>query len=385
MASEHSSRTSLFELCKLFLKLGIIGFGGPAAHIALMREEVVQKRKWITEAEFMDYLGAANLIPGPNSTELAIHIGHRQRGFAGLLVAGCSFILPAMLIVWTLAWAYKEYGSLPQVSGILYGIKPVIIAIVFQAIWGLTKTSVKTIPLAVIGVLALALSFAGADEILILLIAGVLAIAITKFKSRPPTVLIAGAITSLAAKAFAIATAVGEMTVSLPRLFFEFAKIGSVLYGSGYVLLAFIRTEFVEKLHWLTETQLLDAISVGQFTPGPVFTTATFVGYQVAGNQGAVLATLGIFLPAFVFVALSAPLIGKIKNSPGARAFLDGVNVASLALMVTVTWFLGRSTLVDWKTLLLAAVSGLLLVRYRVNSAWLILAGGALGALTLGI
>jgi chromate transporter len=261
----------------------------------------------------------------------------------------------------------------------------VIIAIVFQAIWGLTKTSVKTIPLAVIGVLALALNFAGADEVLILLVAGVLAIAITKFKSRPPTALIAGAITSLAAKAFAMATAVGEMAVSLPRLFFEFAKIGSVLYGSGYVLLAFIRTEFVEKLHWLTETQLLDAISVGQFTPGPVFTTATFVGYQVAGNQGAVLATLGIFLPAFVFVALSAPLISKIKNSPGARAFLDGVNVASLALMVTVTWFLGRSTLVDWKTLLLAAVSGLLLVRYRVNSAWLILAGGAFGALTLGI
>lgn len=386
MTNEPSKKTSLAELALLFLKIGALGFGGPAAHIAMIREEVVRKKKWISETEFLDYLGAVNLIPGPNSTELAIHIGHKQRGFPGLIVAGASFIFPAMTIVWLIAWAYAEYGTLPRVSGVLYGIKPVIIAIVFQAIFGLTKSSLKNISLAVIGVVALILCFTGVDEILTLVIAGLLALFASKLKGRrPPTALIAGIIASMAARGLAAAAFASEIEVSLPRLFFEFAKIGSVLFGSGYVLLAFLRTEFVEKLHWLTEAQLLDAISIGQFTPGPVFTTATFLGYLMGGNSGALLATLGIFLPAFVFVALSAPLLPRLNRSPGARAFLDGVNVASLALMASVTWILAKSTLVDMKTILLALISGFLLIRYKVNSAWLILAGGLLGALTLGI
>jgi chromate transporter len=377
--------TSLKELALLFLKLGTIGFGGPAAHIALMRDEVVTKRKWLTEEEFLDYLGAANLIPGPNSTELAIHIGHRRRGFAGLLVAGSCFILPAMMIVWVIAWVYQKYGTLPEVSGILYGIKPVIIAVVLQAIWGLAKSSVKNIPLAAIATFALLLSIAGINEIFVLIIAGILGILSLHIRNKAPLVLLPVMILSYTLRALAATEGEGSALASLHRLFWGFVKIGSVLYGSGYVLLAFIRAEFVERLHWLTEAQLLDAISVGQFTPGPVFTTATFIGYVMAGPAGALLATVGIFLPAFLFVALSAPLIPRLRQSKAAGGFLDGVNVASLALMVLVTWQLGHATLVDWKTFLISAVACVLLIRYKVNSAWLILAGGALGALGLGI
>jgi len=375
--------TSLKELALLFLKLGTIGFGGPAAHIALMREEVVQKRKWLTEAEFLDFLGAANLIPGPNSTELAIHIGLRQRGLAGLIVAGSCFILPALLIVWLVAWGYQEYGGLPEVNHILLGIKPVIIAIVLQAIWGLTKSSVKNISLGVIGVAALGFSFAGLNEMLVLLAAGILGI-VAVTRRQPITVLLPFLILTYTLRALAAIDSENNPAVSLSRLFWGFVKIGSVLYGSGYVLLAFIRAEFVERLHWLTEAQLLDAISVGQFTPGPVFTTATFIGYIMAGSSGAWLATLGIFLPAFVFVALSAPLLPRIRRSKSASGFLDGVNVASLALMILVTLQLGRSTIVDWKTFLISAIACVLLIRYKVNSVWLIIAGGVLGALVLG-
>lgn len=385
LSTEYPPRTSLKELALLFLKIGTIGFGGPAAHIALMREEVVQKRKWVTENEFLDYLGAANLIPGPNSTELAIHIGHKQRGIPGLLVAGSCFILPAMLIVWIIAWGYQKYGGLPEVAGILSGIKPVIIAIVLQAIWGLTKTSVKSIPLGVIGALALLLSALGVDEILVLAIAGVLGILSVQVRGRSALVLIPALILSYALRAAAATGADSDSAASPHRVFWSFVKIGSVLYGSGYVLLAFIRAEFVEKLHWLTEAQLLDAISVGQFTPGPVFTTATFIGYIMAGSAGAILATIGIFLPAFIFVALSAPLIPRLRKSKSASGFLDGVNVASLALMVLVTWQLGHATLIDWKSFLISAIACVLLIRYKLNSVWLILAGGALGALALGI
>lgn len=381
MSEPQKPQTSLTELCLLFLKIGIIGFGGPAAHIALMREEVVKRKKWVTEAEFLDYLGAVNLIPGPNSTELAIHVGYHRRGIPGLLVAGASFILPAMLIVWMIAWAYVAYGSLPEVSGLLSGIKPVIIAVVVQAIWGLLRTSVKTPSLAIVGIIALLLCAFGVDEILVLFIAGILAMLITKIRIKNPMVvagvLLSGA-SSFVAKALAMVEAAG-MSVSVSQIFWSFAKIGSVLFGSGYVLLAFLRTEFVEKFHWLSEPQLLDAISVGQFTPGPVFTTATFIGYVMAGNTGAVLATLGIFLPAFVFVALSAPLIPKLRSLRVVGVFLDGVNIGSLALMLVVTWHLGRGVLVDGKSLLLALISAIILIRYKVNSAWLILAGGLIG------
>lgn len=373
-------RTSLREIALLFLKLGTIAFGGPAAHIAMMKQEVVNRRRWLSESEFLDYLGATSLIPGPNSTELAIHVGHHRRGWAGLAVAGASFILPAMLIVWVIAWAYMKYGSLPQVSGILYGVKPVVIAVVVQALWGLGRTALKSSLLVAVGVAALAANAAGMNEVAVIALGGAAAMLARKIKSPSASVTPALGLVTLAVAPKALAaTVVGAASVSLSTMFLIFLKIGSVLFGSGYVLLAFLRTDFVENLHWLTETQLLDATAVGQFTPGPVFTTATFIGYVLAGHQGALLATLGIFLPAFFFVAVSAPLIPSLRRSPLAGAFLDGVNVASLALMAFVTWELGIATLVDWLTVVIALATAVLLIRYKINSAWLVLAGGVIG------
>ncbi len=351
----------LRELAALFLKLGTIAFGGPAAHIAMMEEEVVRRRRWLSRDEFLDLLGAVNLIPGPNSTELAIHIGHRRAGFPGLLVAGACFIFPAMLIVMACAWAYVTYGKLPQAEAILYGVKPVIIAVVLQALWGLGKSAVKSNSLALLTVLSVAAAFLGINELLILLVAG---IAMLLQKKAP------GA--TLAVAAFGI-----------PKMFFSFLKIGSVLYGSGYVLLAFLRSEFVERHGWLTETQLLDAIAVGQITPGPVFTTATFIGYILGGPTAALVATAGIFLPAFFFVAISGPLIPRLRKSPGASAFLDGVNVASLALMIVVTFQLASAAIVDWTTIALAIGAGFLLLRYKINSAYLVATGAAVGLLKI--
>lgn len=366
----------------LFLRLGTTAFGGPAAHIAMMEDEVVRRRRWLTRDEFLDLLGATNLIPGPNSTELAIHIGHRQAGWPGLLVAGVSFILPAVLIVTAFAWAYVRYGSLPQVAGVLYGVKPVIIAIVLQALWSLGRTAIKTKFLALVTVAAVALTFLRVHELLVLFGAGVI-VGVGRLMARQlrsghnllspisasPVVLFLQATT-------AVATPFG-----LWPLFLFFLKVGAVLYGSGYVLLVFIRSDLVERWHWLTETQLLDAIAVGQVTPGPVFTTATFVGYVLAGPRGALMATLGIFLPAFIFVAASGPLVPRIRKSPVAGAFLDGVNVAALALMLVVTYKLGRAALVDVSSIVLAVVSAVILFRFRVNSAWLILGGAIIGLL----
>lgn len=381
MKVARNSEVSLREIGLLFLKLGTIAFGGPAAHIALMKEDVVERRRWLSEEKFLDYLSAANLIPGPNSTELAIHIGYHLRGFPGLLVAGSCFIIPAMLIVWSLAWTYVTYGALPEVALILYGIKPVVIAIVLYALWGLTRSAVKSANLGVLAILALALNLSGLNEIAVLVLSGVLALFMINKRPRPQ--LAVGAIlSSLATKSFATTALAKAATSSLSGLFMTFVKIGSVLFGSGYVLLAFLRADFVERLRWLTEAQLLDAVAVGQFTPGPVFTTATFIGYLIAGNAGALLATLGIFLPAFFFVAVSAPLIPKLRQSPRASAFLDGVNVASLALMASVSWQLGRTTLVDLTSIVLTLLAGVALLRYKINSAWLIIAGAAVGALS---
>jgi chromate transporter len=365
----------------LFLRLGTTAFGGPAAHIALMEDEVVRRRRWLTQDEFLDLLGAANLIPGPNSTELAIHIGHRQAGWPGLIVAGASFIFPAMLIVMAFAWAYVRYGSLPQVTGVLYGVKPVIIVIVIHALWSLGRTAIKTKWLALIAVAGVALTLAGVHELIVLFGAGVIAgvgrLVTRQIKSGHASL---GVFSLLFFQASpAVATSFG-----LWPLFLFFLKVGSVLYGSGYVLLAFIRSDLVERWHWLTETQLLDAIIVGQVTPGPVFTTATFIGYILGGTRGALVATLGIFLPAFVFVALSGPLVPRIRRSPIAGAFLDGVNVAALALMAVVTYQLGRAALIDLTTIIIALASAFILFRFRVNSAWLILAGAILGWLFAG-
>ena len=371
-------KTSLSELALLFLRLGTTAFGGPAAHIAMMEDEVVRRRRWMTREEFLDLLGAANLIPGPNSTELAIHVGHRQAGWAGLLIAGVSFILPAVLIVTAFAWAYVRYGLLPQVAGILYGVKPVIIVIVLQALWSLGKTAVKTKFLAVVGLAGVALTFFGVHELLILAGAGLLVVLVRAFRQRNDRHFLS--VSFVSPFAFLLqATATATATFGLLPLFLFFLKVGAVLYGSGYVLLAFIRADLVERWHWLTESQLLDAIAVGQVTPGPVFTTATFVGYVLGGYRGATVATLGIFLPAFCFVALSGPLVPRIRRSRTAGAFLDGVNVAALSLMVLVTYQLGRASLVDITTLLIGLISGFLLFRFRINSAWLVLGGAIAG------
>jgi len=374
----------LRELAWLFLKLGTIAFGGPAAHIAMMEDEVVRRRRWLTDEEFLDLLGATNLIPGPNSTELAIHIGHRRAGFPGLIVAGACFILPAMLIVMACGWAYVRFGKLPQLESALYGVKPVIIAVVIQALWGLGKSAIKTKLTGVVAVTAVVLGFAGVNEIALLFATGTAVAVFHAFKpSRKHLPLLALPLPLFGVAAPAVATATAVAPFSVWSLFLFFLKVGSVLYGSGYVLLAFLRTGLVERLGWLTETQLLDAVAVGQITPGPVFTTATFVGYVLGGPAAALIATLGIFLPAFFFVAISGPLVPRIRHSPVAGAFLDGVNAASLALMAVVTWQLGRVAVHDWLTLVLAAASAVLLFRFRINSAWLVGAGAVLGLLRM--
>jgi len=366
----------LREVVSVFLRLGVVAFGGPAAHIAMMREELVRRRRWVSDAQFIDLLGITNLIPGPNSTEMAIHLGYLRAGAWGLVLGGVCFIVPAMLIVMALAWAYVRWGGLPVATGVLYGVKPVIIAIVLQAMWGLARTAVRGPLLAGAFVVAAALALAGVHELLVLFGAGGVAALVV-----PRRRAVAGAVAALAwatpARVMAAAAAAGGVTLGTMTL--VFLKIGAVLYGSGYVLLAFLRADFVERLGWLTDRQLLDAVAVGQVTPGPVFTTATFIGFLLAGWTGAVLATVAIFLPSFVFVAASRPLLPRLRGSRRAAAFLDGVNVAALGLMAAVTWQLGRAAVVDPLTAALALAAAVLLVRTRVNSVWLLAAGGALG------
>ncbi len=373
-------KTPLRSLAWLFLKLGTIAFGGPAAHIAMMEDEVVRRRQWLSREEFLDLLGAANLIPGPNSTEMAIHIGHRQAGWAGLVVAGVCFIVPAALIVTAFAWAYVRYRALPEVAGILYGVKPVIIVIVLQALFLLGRTALKTRFLGVIAVVGVGLTLAGVHELLVLLGGGVSAMAkrlLVERRHNSISLFSTGTLAMLFQSS--APAAVGAAAFGLWPLFLFFLKVGAVLYGSGYVLLAFIRADLVERWHWLTESQLLDAIAVGQVTPGPVFTTATFIGYVLAGTPGAAVATIGIFLPAFVFVALSGPLVPLIRRSATAGAFLDGVNACALSLMFVITYLLARSAIVDVITILITLVSIVLLFRFRINSAWLILGGAIVG------
>ena len=366
----------LREVVSVFLRLGVVAFGGPAAHIAMMREELVRRRRWVSDAQFIDLLGITNLIPGPNSTEMAIHLGYLRAGAWGLVLGGVCFIVPAMLIVMALAWAYVRWGGLPVATGVLYGVKPVIIAIVLQAMWGLARTAVRGPLLAGAFVVAAALALAGVHELLVLFGAGGVAALVV-----PRRRAVAGAVAALAwatpARVMAAAAVAGGVTLGTMTL--VFLKIGAVLYGSGYVLLAFLRADFVERLGWLTDRQLLDAVAVGQVTPGPVFTTATFIGFLLAGWTGAVLATVAIFLPSFVFVAASRPLLPRLRGSRRAAAFLDGVNVAALGLMAAVTWQLGRAAVVDPLTAALALAAAVLLVRTRVNSVWLLAAGGALG------
>jgi chromate transporter len=380
----------LGEVARLFLTLGVIGFGGPAAHIALMREEVVRRRRWVSEQQFLDLLGATNLIPGPNSTEMAIHLGYLRAGWPGLIVGGVCFVAPAMVIVMALAALYVAVGTMPAAQALLYGVKPVMIAVVVQALWALARTAVKTPTLAVGGAVIVALALAGVNEIALLFLGGFALAAIVG--ARPRAGAAAAGLMILAAPAAALAA---PASVSLATLFAVFLKIGAVLYGSGYVLLAFLRADFVERLGWLTDQQLLDAISIGQVTPGPVLTTATFIGYVLGGWPAAVLATVAIFLPAFVFVALSGPIIPRLRRWRWTAALLDGVNVAALGLMAAVTWQLARAALVEEPlrrfgatgvgiACVLALVAGVLLLRFRANSVWLV-AGGAMVGLAAGL
>jgi len=367
-----AAQPSLGEIAVVFLKLGTTAFGGPAAHIAMMHDEFVRRRRWISEEEFLDRLGAANLIPGPSSTEMAIHIGLLKRGWRGLLVAGLCFIVPAVILVGIIAAIYIRYGAIPRVAGVMVAVKPVVIAIIVQAFWNLGKTAVKGWWLGTIGVLAAAAYLFGAHELLVLLGAALLAsLPMWSQQAKRAAALWVGALPAAAASDI--------VPVSLPRLFLTFLKIGSVLFGSGYVLLAFLRGDFVDRLQWLTQQQLLDAVAVGQITPGPVFTTATFIGYIIAGPRGAAVATVAIFLPAFLLVAISGPLVPRIRKSKVASAALDGVVVASLALMGVVAWQLGRDAIINWQTLVIALVSAVLLLRWKVNSAWLILGTAVIG------
>ncbi len=368
----------LKEIIYLFLKLGTIGFGGPAAHIAMMHNEVVKRRKWMDEQRFLDMLGATYLIPGPNSTEMAIHTGFVRAGWFGLIAGGISFILPAMLIVLSLAWAYVRFGSTPQATWIFYGIKPVVIAIIAQALWDLGRKAIKDFTTAIAGLAVIILYFLGINEIALLIGGGLLVMLVKNAKrlnkhSLPMLSLFTvPTVPLMAVKMF-----------SLPLLFLIFLKIGSVLYGSGYVLLAYLRADFVTRLGWLTDKQLLDAIAIGQVTPGPVLTTATFIGFILGGIKGALLATLGIFLPSFIFVAITNPLIPRIRKSAWAGSILDGVNVSSLGLMAGVTWQLGRTSLIDPVTIITALICIVILVKFKINSLWLIVGGAIIGLLRL--
>jgi chromate transporter len=420
---DEGGRARLPEVAWLFLRLGATAFGGPLAHIAMMEREVV-RRGWVTREDFLDLVGVTHLLPGPNSTEMAMHLGHARAGAPGLVVGGVCFILPAAAITAGLAWAYVHYGRLPETAAILYGTKPVIVAVVAQALVHLGRTAVKRRSLAVIGLAAVIAAVLGVHELIVLAATGLAAAAIggapTDPKGAPadpkgaPTApnrapdarspdekapspgeearssaFGAGLSAQAALGAGAGAAGAGVAGVAaapfgLWPLFLTFAKIGSILFGSGYVLLAFLRADLVERQRWLTEAQLLDAVTVGQVTPGPVLSTATFIGYVLGGGAGAAVATLGIFLPAFLVVAASGPVVRRLRASPRARALLDGVNVASLALMAVVTARLGRAAIVDPLTACIAVASLAVLLRFKPNATWLVLAGAAVGLAARG-
>lgn len=369
-------KADLKDIAKLFLKLGIIGFGGPAAHITMMREEFIIKRKWLTEQHFLDLIGATNLIPGPNSTELAIHIGYEKGGWKGLLIAGLCFILPAVFITGFFAWLYKNYGQLPEVQPFVYGIKPAIIAIILGAIFPLAKKSLKTTQLIIIGLLVLMGSLLKINEIYLLFGAGLFAVFWAQIRDNNPNT-----INSFLPLTFIQITKTAVLSATNANLFWIFLKIGAILYGSGYVLFAFLDTELVAT-GLLSRQQLIDAIAVGQFTPGPVFSSVTFIGYQINGFTGAVISTIAIFLPSFVFVALLNPIVKKLRNSKLFATFLDAVNVASVAVIAAICFDMGKETITDWRTVLIAVLSIAIAFRYtKINSAFVVLGGSLTGYL----
>ncbi|ACK64784.1 chromate transporter, chromate ion transporter (CHR) family [Rippkaea orientalis PCC 8801] len=377
MLTPTEQKQRLKELALVFLRLGTIAFGGPAAHIAMMDDEVVKQRGWMTRETLLDLIGVTNLLPGPNSTELAIHIGYTRARWPGLLVAGGCFILPAMTIVWILASLYTRYQTVPEVEWLLYGIKPVIIAIIVQALWKLGKKAAKDVPTILAGIGAIVAYFMGVNEIVLLLLLGIIVMVVKNWQNK-------GTSTGVLILPFSnilgqVGTTSATVSISSVSVFLFFLKIGFILYGSGYVLLAFLQRELVERNQWLTSQQLLDAVAIGQLTPGPVFTTATFVGYLLAGNAGALAGTIGIFLPAFLLIPIVNPWVTKLRQSTFASGFLDGVNAASLGLMAGVAYTLGITALIDWLTVILAIVSAIIIFRFKINSAWLVLSGGFIG------
>ena len=368
------SRGNVREVASFFLKLGFLAFGGVAGHIAMMRRELVDRRKWISEQDFLDLFGIMNLIPGPSSTEMVIALGYWRAGWPALILAGALFILPAMLMVLGLSWAYVRYGMLPAAQWILYGINPMVIAIIADALLSLGRTALKTVWLALMAVASLALYFWGVSIVAIIVCTAMLTAIVGYWKTKGQQRGL-GIFPVAGGGARVAIAAASAIPFSMTRLFLTFLKIGAVSYGSGYVLLAFLRADFVAHLHWLTDKQLLDAIAAGQITPGPVFASATFVGYLTGGLKGALLATLGMFLPSFIFIAIVFPFVPKLKGSPGARIFLDGINAVTVGLMAAVSWQLARGAILDAFTAVEAIVGLLILRRFQINSAWLILGG----------
>ena len=384
-AAPAGDRGRVGELARLFLKLGTIAFGGPAAHLAMMEDEVVRRRGWLTREYFLDLVGAANLIPGPNSTEMAIHIGMTRARIPGLAVAGACFILPATLITLAFAWAYVRFGALPQAGALLYGVKPAVLAVVLSGVWRLGLTAAKKPVPAAVGLAVAGLSLAGLSEILLLLASGALGLALAAWKHRrrgPPMAPALWALSPLAAPGFAaVAAAIPAVAppVTLTALGLFFLKIGSVLFGTGYVLVAFLERGLVHEFRWLTQPQLLDAIAIGQFTPGPVLSTATFIGYVLAGVPGALVATAAIFFPSFVFVAITNPWVPRLRRAPLAAGFLDAVNGGSVGLMLAVLITLGRGALVDVPAWGIGIAAALAIFRFRVAAPWVILGAAIVG------
>ncbi len=373
---DPDNRRNLKEVVLLFLKMGFTAFGGPAVHLGIMHDEVVKGRKWMNDEQFLDLVGATNLIPGPNSTEMTIHLGYLRAGWPGFFLGGISFVLPAVLMVMGLAWSYQEYGAAPEVTWVLYAVKPVVIAIILKALWSLGKKAVKDLLTGITVAVVFILNLIGVDTLVLLFSAGFIVMLIRNFgrlKKNPPTLKVFLPL-SLTSAAILV-----PKVFSLSTLFFTFLKIGSVLYGGGYVLLAFLRSDFVVRLGWLTEKQLIDAVAIGQVTPGPLFTTATFIGYILAGVPGAILSTVGIFLPSFIFVAISNRFIPKIRQSVWFSEFLNGVNAASIGLMAAVTIQLARAVFVDLTSVLLAILSLILVIFTKISATWIILAAVVFG------
>ena len=382
---EHTGR--LGELARLFLKLGFVAFGGPAAHIAMYEDEVVRRRGWMSREHFLDLVGATNLIPGPNSTEMTMHVGYERAGRWGLVVAGLAFVLPAVLVTGALAWLYVRFGTLPAAAPFLDGIKPAVLAIILGAVWRLGRTAAKSVPVLAVGVAVLMAVLFGVNEVAALLLGGVVGMVWLRLGSGRTTdrsLLLPVPLGTPSLKPPGLGTlgvGLGAAAVGAPlwKLGLFFLKVGAILYGSGYVLIAFLHGDLVAGYGWLTDQQLLDAVAIGQFTPGPVLSTATFIGYVIAGLPGAVVATVGIFLPSFFFVSILNPLIPRLRSWSWTAAFLDSINVSALALMVAVTLELGAVVLTAWPAWTIAALAAVLTLRFRVNAVWIVLGAAAAG------